>query len=204
MRERAFLQLLVICNGLLPAAMLGADAWQKRLGVNPTEYYIQTTGSLSLILLLLTLTVTPVRQLTGLHHLIHLRRTLGLLTFFYAVLHFIGYAWFDRGLSGAALARDLWNRPFIAVGFMAFLVLLALALTSSKRMVKRLGGALWQRLHRKVYFASGAALLHYWLSVKADTSRPQLFLVLLMILLGYRFLSSRRSRPINTLGLDKR
>lgn len=201
MNERAFLQFLVICNGLLPAVLLGIDGWRHRLGVNPTEYYIQTTGTLSFILLLFTLAVTPVRQLTGLQHLIHLRRTLGLLSFFYALLHFLGYVWFDRGGSLTAIARDIWDRQFIAVGFIAFLVLLALALTSGKKMVKRLGGALWQRLHRKIYFASGAALLHYWMSVKADTSKPQVFLLLLVILLGYRLFNSRSS--VTTLGLDR-
>lgn len=204
MSERAFLQLLTVCNGLLPAFLLGIDAWQKQLGANPTEYYIQTTGTLSFILLLLTLAVTPVRQFTGLQQLIHLRRTLGLLSFFYALLHLLGYVWFDRGLSLMAILRDLWNRQFIAVGAIAFLVLLALALTSSKKMVKVLGGALWQRLHRKVYFASVAALLHYWMSVKADTSKPQIFLLVLVILLGYRLLTSRRHNSISTLGLDRR
>ncbi|MCS6885070.1 MAG: protein-methionine-sulfoxide reductase heme-binding subunit MsrQ [Acidobacteriota bacterium] len=197
--SRAYLQLLVLANGLLPALLLAFDALRHKLGVNPVEYFIRTTGVLSMVLLILTLAVTPVRQLSGLSQLIHVRRTLGLLSFFYALLHFLGYFCLEHRCSISSLMSDLANRHFVVIGMASFIVLLLLAITSTKAMVRCLGGRRWRQVHSQIYGSSVAALLHYWLAVKVDTDLPQVCLVLLVLLLGYRLLSRNTARSAVTV-----
>lgn len=189
----------VFAGALVPAALLLADALAGRLGANPVEAITHRTGLAALSLLLVTLTVTPARDLSGFGALAVLRRPLGLFAFAYAVLHLLTYA-VDQtylsglGLSPRAIAEDIGKRPYITVGFSAFVLLVPLAVTSSKGWIKRLGAARWQRLHRLVYVASALAVLHFLWLVKADLLMPALFGLALGALLLYRLGARRRAR----------
>jgi sulfoxide reductase heme-binding subunit YedZ len=166
-------------------------AWGK-LGANPQEFVLRTTGFLTLIFVLLGLVITPMRQLTGRNELIKFRREIGLFAFFYAFLHFITYIWFDRELNLKSAVADVVRRPFIAVGMAAFLMLIPLALTSTNKMIKRLGGKRWQKLHRIIYIIAIAGVLHYYMIVKTDVVMPLLFAAVLALLLGYRIYSANQ------------
>jgi len=143
---------------------------------------------------MLTLTVTPVRQITGLGWLIKLRRMLGLFAFFYASLHFAIYLGLDQFFAFDYILEDIAERPYITVGFAALLILIPLAVTSTKRMVKRMGGRRWSRLHKLVYLAAALGVLHFLWLVKADVRGPAIFAGLLAALLGYRFVGELRRR----------
>lgn len=162
-----------------------------RLGVNPIETLTHFTGLSALAILLVTLSITPLRRLTGWHRLIRYRRLVGLWAFTYALLHFLVWGLFDHQFSLATISEDVIERPFITVGFTAFLILVALAVTSPKAMVRRLGGKRWQQLHRLVYVAAGLGVLHYLWGVKAITPRPVAFAVILGVLLGARLVLGR-------------
>ena len=193
----------VFAGALLPAAMLLTDAMAGRLGSNPVESITHRTGLAALSLLLVTLTVTPARDLTGLGALAVLRRPLGLFAFAYAVLHVLTYV-VDQtylsglGLSPRAIVEDIGKRPYITVGFTAFLLLVPLAVTSTKGWIKRLGAARWQRLHRLVYGTGVLAVLHFIWLVKADLLLPTLFGIALAVLLLYRVVVRRRVGPRRT------
>ena len=150
----------VLC--LLPLAWLVVGAVADRLGANPAEELIRSTGDWTLRFLCLALAVTPLRQLTRTPQLARYRRMLGLFTFFYACLHLLAYGWLDMGFDVADIGRDILKRPFILVGFATWLLLLPLALTSANRAVRWLGGRQWQALHRLVYLIAGLALLHFF------------------------------------------
>ena len=152
--------LFALC--LLPLAWLVYAAAFDRLGANPAEALIRSMGDWTLRLLCLTLAVTPLRLAARLPALARFRRMLGVYTFFYAALHLLCYAWFDMGLDGGEIARDVAKRPFILVGMCGFVLLLVLAATSFNRAVRWLGGRRWQRLHRSVYLVAGLALLHFF------------------------------------------
>ncbi|NIC42455.1 sulfite oxidase heme-binding subunit YedZ [Aquabacterium sp. A08] len=153
---------LVLCA--VPAVWLWFAGFTDRLGANPAEALIRGLGDWTLRLLCLTLLVTPLRQAFGLAALATWRRGLGLWTFAYASQHLWAYAWLDTGLDGAELLRDVWERPFIAVGLLAWLLLLPLAATSFPRAIRALGAVRWRRLHRAVYVVAGLAVLHfYWM-----------------------------------------
>ena len=186
MSEIRFNQSIVFVNALVPLALLGWDGYNHRLGANPLEYVTHTTGILTLVFLSLTLAVTPLRKFTGVNWLIRVRRMLGLLAFFYGALHLITYMWFDKGFAIVAIGKDVVSRPFIAIGMAAFFLMIPLAITSTNRMVKRIGGKRWQQLHKLTYLAGIAGVLHYWMLVKADTRIPIAFGVVLLILLAYR------------------
>ena len=171
---------------LLPLAHLSVGIFTDSLGANPVEAVIRGLGDWALRLLLLTLAVTPLRRLFGLHWLLRLRRMLGLFVFFYAVLHLTGYLWVDQFFDWPAIWDDILKRPFITVGFFAFTLLLPLALTSSNAMIRRLGGRHWQALHRIVYVIGVAAVLHYWWMVKSDITQPAIYAGVLAVLLGLR------------------
>jgi sulfoxide reductase heme-binding subunit YedZ len=141
---------------------------------------------LTLIFLLATLAVTPLRKIFAINGLVRFRRMLGLFAFFYGSLHFITYIGFDRGFDLRSTVKDIAQRPFIAMGMAAFLLILPLAITSTNRMVKRLGGKRWARLHQAVYIAGVAAAIHYWMFVKSDTRLPITVAFVLALLLGYR------------------
>lgn len=176
--------LFVLC--LIPAARL-ALGWQAdTLGANPVETLTRDSGEWALRFLLLTLTVTPLRRLSGLHWLLRLRRMLGLYAFAYAAAHFALYLWLDQFFDWGAIARDLLERPFISVGFAAFVLLLPLAATSNAFAIGRLGGRRWQALHRAVYGIAILAVMHFWWLVKADLREPLLYSAILAVLLGLR------------------
>ena len=173
---------------LLPLAWLVYGAASDRLGANPAEALIRSTGDWALRLLCATLAVTPLRQWTGWHLLARLRRMLGLYTFFYAALHFLCYAWLDMGLVPADIVRDIAKRPFILVGTAALLLLVPLAVTSVDRAVRALGAARWRALHRAVYAVAGLALLHFfWMRAgKNDFAEVGVYAAILGGLLGWR------------------
>lgn len=155
------------------------------LGANPIEFITRSTGTWTLVGLLLTLSVTPLRRLTGWSALLRHRRTLGLFAFFYASLHFITYTWLDQFFDLASVARDIAKRPFITLGFAAFVLLIPLALTSTQRMMKKMGRR-WQQLHRLVYGIALLGVLHYLWLVKRDLTQPLLYGGILLVLLAAR------------------
>jgi methionine sulfoxide reductase heme-binding subunit len=189
MPDVKFSKLMVFVNSALPCVLLGWDAYHHRLGANPQEFVLHTTGTLALVFLCLSLAVTPLRKALGLPWLIRLRRTLGLFAFFYGCLHLLAYTWFDKAFQLGAIVEDTLKRPFIFLGMFAFLVLVPLAITSTNKMVKRLGGRRWSRLHKLAYVAAVSGVIHYYLLVKADTRIPLTFGVVLAALLGYRVLN---------------
>lgn len=176
--------LFVTC--LLPLATLIYTWLTDGLGANPIEALTRGLGDWALRLLLITLAVTPLRRLSGLSWLTRLRRMLGLYTFFYALLHVSSYVVLDQFFDWAAIFNDIVKRPFITVGFSAFLLLIPLAATSTNAMIKRLGGRRWQSLHRVVYAIGMLAVLHYWWMVKQDITQPAIYAVLLAVLLASR------------------
>jgi methionine sulfoxide reductase heme-binding subunit len=183
----------VLCLGPLAWLILGAV--QDTLGANPAEALIRSTGDWTLRFLCIALAVTPLRQATGWHALARWRRMLGLYVFFYAVLHFLCYAWLDMGLEPTDILRDIAKRPFILVGTTALLLLVPLAATSFDRAVRALGARRWQRLHRLVYAIAGLAILHFfWMRAgKNDFAEVGVYAVILGLLLGWRL--SRWIRP---------
>lgn len=186
MDDVKFNKFLITVNSLVPLAFLGADAFTGKLGANPIEFFLRTTGVLTLIFLFVTLTVTPLRKIYGWNQLIKFRRMLGLYAFFYGFLHLITYSIFDKSLSVSAIASDIWERPFIAVGMLAFFLLIPLAVTSTNAMIKRLGGKNWSRLHKLSYLIVILGVIHFWMIVKSDVTYPLMFALILACLLGYR------------------
>src|SRR5688572_31891527 len=159
MKDIRFYKLVVFVNALVPLALLGWDWRGGRLGANPLDFVTRTTGTLTLVFLVLTLAVTPLRKWTGAQWLVRLRRMLGLYAFFYGALHLTAYVWFDKSFDAASIAQDVAPRWFILVGFLAFASLVPLAATSTDRMIKRLGGRRWQILHRLTYLAAAAGVV---------------------------------------------
>jgi sulfoxide reductase heme-binding subunit YedZ len=199
MKDTRFAKVLIFINCLIPLILLLWDTYRKQVGANPLEFVTRTTGMLTMIFLFLTLAVTPLRRVTGLNWLVKFRRMLGLYAFVYAFLHLMTYVAFDRFFKLATIPGDVAQRPFIALGTAAFFLLVPLALTSTKSMVRRLGGKNWKRLHRLTYLAALGGVLHYWMLVKSDTRLPLTFGFLLVVLLGYRlivkYVSPNRSNP---------
>jgi sulfoxide reductase heme-binding subunit YedZ len=189
MPDIRFIKLVIFINSLVPFVLLGWDAYHKRLGANPLEFLTRTTGALTLVFLLISLAVTPLRKALGLPWMVKLRRILGLYAFFYGFLHLTAYIWFDKFFNLKAVAQDVYKRPFVAVGMLGFFIMVPLAITSTNKMIRRLGGKRWNRLHKLAYAAAVAGVLHYWLLVKADTRIPLAFATALAALLGYRLLN---------------
>ena len=165
---------------------LGWNAYTNNLGANPIEVITRSTGTWTLVFLLIVLSVTPLRRLTGFHWLIRFRRMLGLFAFFHVCLHFITYIWLDQFFEFMEMVKDVIKRPFITVGFVSFILLIPLALTSTSGMIRRLGGRRWQQLHRLVYLAAIGGVIHYIWLVKADQRNPLIYGSVLSVLLGYR------------------
>ncbi|MBL8151737.1 MAG: sulfoxide reductase heme-binding subunit YedZ [Blastocatellia bacterium] len=204
-RKTGFNKLLIAVNSLIPVVMMCWDAYQHKLGANPVEFIIHTTGILTLIFLMLTLSITPLRKTINRPILIRYRRILGLFAFFYACLHLFSYLWFDKSFQLSKILADIANRQFIAIGMICFLLLLPLAITSTNSMVKRLGGQRWVKLHKLVYYISIGGLIHYWLSVKADTDGPTIFGIVLIILLGYRYFTTRLEQSsVNSIKISNK
>jgi len=188
MKDLRFSKFILLTNALVPLALLLWDVYHKRVGANPGEFMTRTTGIMTLVLLMITLAVTPARKITGLNWLVKFRRMLGLLAFFYGFLHLLTYIWFDRYFNLRSIPGDVVTRPFIAFGMTAFFLMAPLAITSTNRMVKRLGGKRWSKLHKLIYVSGIAGALHFWLFVKSDTRLPVTFGFILLLLLAHRLL----------------
>jgi len=204
MKDTHFAKLVLFVNSLVPLMLLLWDVWRKNVGANPLEFVTRTTGMLTLVFLLLSLAVSPLRRILGLNWLIKFRRMLGLFAFFYGCLHFLTYIAFDRFFRITTIPGDIATRRFIAVGMTAFFLMLPLAITSTDDMVKRLGGKRWALLHRLVYGAGILGVLHYYMLVKSDVRLPMTFGFLLAVLLGFRAFARyhQTRRPIPT-GLNR-
>jgi len=192
-----FAKFLVLVNGAVPATLLGWDAWHHKLGANPINFAILTTGMSALVFLMLTMLVTPLRKISGLNWIISFRRTLGLFAFFYACAHFLIFFSLDRSFSLSSTLSEMVKRKYLIVGSTALLVMVPLAVSSTNAMIKRLGGKRWRALHRLAYVAAIAGVTHYYMQVKADVRQPLVFAAVLAVLLGYRLMVYwRRPRPV--------
>lgn len=181
---------------LSPLGFLGWRAYQGQLTANPVEYVQHFTGDWTLRSLLITLSVTPLRKLLQLPDLIRFRRMLGLFAFTYVCLHFLTYIGPDQAFNLAGMWKDVAKRPFITVGFLGFVLLIPLALTSTKGWIRRLGGKRWQALHRLIYISALCGVVHYYWLVKSDHRLPLLYGAILAVLLLYRLGASLlKSRP---------
>ena len=160
------------------------------LGADPVDTILHSCGKTALTMLLITLLVTPLRQLTGFNNLLRLRRMLGLFAFFYAVMHFVTYSWLDQGLDFAAIGADIVKRPYITIGMAALLMLIPLAITSTNGMMRRLGKR-WVKLHWLIYPIAMLGVWHYYWQVKRDIRQPLLYAGVLAVLLGYRIFKAR-------------
>ena len=201
MSDLRFAKIVVFINSLVPLVLLLWDLYHKRVGPNPLEFATRTTGMLTLIFLSLTVAVTPLRKIFGINSLVKVRRMLGLFAFFYGSLHLLTYVWFDRLFNFVSVGQDVVRRPFILVGMTAFILMVPLAITSTNKMVKRLGGKRWAKLHRLVYLAAIAGVIHFWMLVKSDIRLPLTFAFILLFLLAFRlFAKYAPARQPNTSG----
>jgi methionine sulfoxide reductase heme-binding subunit len=171
---------------LAPAIYLIWGIFNDGLGADPVDAIRDVTGDWTLRFLLITLTVSPFRQITGWTGAIRFRRMLGLYAFFYGFIHFFTYLWLDQLFDWQAILKDIAERPWITVGVAAFVFMIPLAITSTKKWIGRLGGKRWQLLHRLVYVSAACGVLHYFLLVKLDSTRPLRYAAALALLLGYR------------------
>jgi sulfoxide reductase heme-binding subunit YedZ len=171
---------------LMPAADLVWRGFQGDLGANPVEFITHATGNWTLRLLLITLSITPARKLLKQPQLTRFRRLIGLFAFFYACLHFSTWFVLDKSFNFAEMWKDVVKRPFITVGFLGFVCLIPLAVTSTAGWIRRLGGRNWQRLHRLIYLTGAAGVVHYYWLVKSDVRLPVMYGVILAVLLGLR------------------
>lgn len=183
--SKGFLKSIVFLLALLPLLLLIRGFFTNDLTANPVEYLLRQTGYWGLVLLLLALAVTPARRLFRWKKIVSLRRMLGLFSFAYIGLHFLIYLFLDRELYWDEIIPDIVKRPYITIGFSAFLAMIPLAVTSTKGWMKRLGKG-WQKLHRLTYVVAVAGVVHFWWQVKADIRQPALFAVILLILFALR------------------
>ncbi len=187
---------LIVFNGLLPALLMLVDGWRGKLGANPVEFVTRATGVLTLVFLVLTLLVTPLRKLLGWNWLLKQRRLIGLYAFFYSVAHLLTYLVGDRDWQILTVAADVARRPFIAVGMFSFLLMVPLAVTSTNAMIKRMGGKRWAQLHRLTYLVTIGGVIHYYMIVKSDITYPLFFAVVTALLLAYRVgVSFSKAKP---------
>jgi methionine sulfoxide reductase heme-binding subunit len=188
---------IVFLACLVPLGYLGWRAYNGRLTANPVEFVQHFTGDWTLRLLLITLCVTPLRKLLGVPDLIRFRRMLGLFAFFYVCLHFLTYIGPDQAFDLGGMWKDVAKRPFITVGFTGFVLLIPLALTSTKGSIRRLGGKRWQTLHRLIYVSALCGVVHYYWLVKSDHRLPLMYGTILAALLIYRLAASLlKSAPV--------
>jgi sulfoxide reductase heme-binding subunit YedZ len=193
--ETKFLRFVVFINGLIPAVLMAIDWQRDKLGSNKVEFVTRATGVLALVFLLLTLAVTPLRQLLKWQWLLKQRRLLGLIAFAYTVAHLFTYVAWDRDWKLGTIPGDVYQRPFIALGMFSFLLMVPLAITSTDKMIKRMGGPRWAKLHRMTYYITIGGVLHYYIIVKSDTTYPLIFGAVLALLLGYRVVKHLR-KPV--------
>ena len=195
MKYQAYIKAFVFLICLAPIGRLGYGAFTGEiLGANPIEFIIRDLGTWGLTFILISLAITPLRKLTGWNWLIKFRRMMGLFGFFYICCHFLSYIWWDQYFDWQAIWKDVLKRPFITVGFIAFLGLIPLAVTSTNSMVKRLGGKRWQTLHRLVYPIAILGVLHYWWLVKRDITKPAIYASILFVFLSFRIAKSYSQR----------
>jgi sulfoxide reductase heme-binding subunit YedZ len=192
------LKAAVFAACFIPLAWLAYYAFTNNLGANPIEFITRWTGSSTLIFLLITLSVTPLRKLTGWNALIKFRRMLGLCAFFYACLHFTTYIWLDQFFDLRGIVKDVAKRPFITIGFASFVLLIPLAVTSTAGMVRRLGKR-WQQLHRLIYLIAIGGVIHYWWLVKADVRLPLIYAAILAALLAFRVFIGWKWKSVSAL-----
>ena len=183
----------VFVIAMWPLAKLILLGLQDDLGANPIEKMLRRTGFWTLTMLTLTMAVTPLRQLTGRVWIGRFRRMLGLFAFFYGCLHFTTYLVLDQFFDWPGILKDITKRPYITVGFSAFVLMIPLAATSTDAMLRRLGGQRWRALHRLVYLITAAGVVHFWWLVKKDITEPLIFAILLVLSLTVRQLHARRS-----------
>jgi methionine sulfoxide reductase heme-binding subunit len=200
--------LFLACLG--PLARLGWNGYAGLLGANPIEVITHSTGDWTLIFLCITLAVTPLRMLSRQYWLIRFRRMLGLFAMFYGLLHFTTYIWLDKFFDFHDMVKDVVKRPFITMGFTAFVLMIPLAITSTSGWIRRLGGKKWNVLHRLIYFSAIAGVIHYVWLVKKDLTKPLEYAAVLTVLLGYRisvwaiaYFGSRRAGviPVKKVGV---
>jgi len=202
-----YFKLAIFLACLAPLARLAWRAFHSSLGANPIEVITHSTGDWTLIFLLITLSVTPLRKLTRQYWLIGLRRMFGLFAFFYGCLHLTTYVWLDKFFDVHAMLADVAKRRFITAGLTAFVLMIPLALTSTKGWIRRLGGKRWQALHRLIYLSAAAGVIHYFWLVKADKTKPLEYGAVLAVLLGYRVavwaISRMNSNPLPAADFGK-
>jgi sulfoxide reductase heme-binding subunit YedZ len=196
-----YLKPVLFFAALVPLALLVWKAFHAGLGANPIEFITHSTGNWTLIFLLVTLSITPLRKLTRQYWLINLRRMFGLFAFFYGTLHFLTYVWLDKFFDFHAMLADVAKRRFITAGFTGFVLMIPLALTSTKGWIRRLGGKRWQWLHRLIYLSATAGVIHYIWLVKADLRKPLEYAFVLALLLLYRVVAwlAPKLRPTRPL-----
>lgn len=193
-----FTKFLVLVNAGVPGLLLAWDAWHHKLGANPVNFAILTTGMLALVFLMLTLLVTPLRKITGWNWLIFARRTFGLYAFFYAFAHFSIFFALDRSFSLSSTLTEMAKRKYLIIGSIALFSMVPLAVTSTNGMIKRMGAKRWHALHRLVYVVAICGVIHYYMQVKADVRQPLAFAGVLAVLLGYRVVAwwlSKAAQP---------
>ena len=185
---------LVFLAALIPLAKLAWLGLHDGLGANPIEKITRTTGYWTLTFLMITLAATPLRTVSGWSWPIRWRRMLGLFAFFYASLHFLTYLVLDQFFDWPAIVKDIAKRPYITLGFPAFVMLIPLAVTSTNKMVQRLGARRWKNLHKLIYIIGIAGVVHFWWLVKKDITEPVQFAVVLTVLLGFRVVKAMRKK----------
>lgn len=203
-RQFSVIKVIAFLLALLPFGRLVLFTFTDQLGANPIEFITWNTGDWTLYFLCMTLAVTPLRRLTKWNWLIRLRRMIGLFAFFYATLHFTAFFWFDHFFDVQEMLKDIAKRPFILVGFTAFVLLIPLAVTSTNGMVKRLGGKRWQWLHRLIYIIAPLGILHFWWmkAGKHNFQQPIIFgsIVAVLLLLRVLWAVQKRMKDRNAIG----
>jgi len=183
---------------LLPVVILAWNGLNGSLSANPISDITNETGVWTLRFIVLTLLITPVRKITGWHWLIKFRRMIGLFAFFYGTLHFTTYLWLDQFFDWQSIVTDIPKRPFIAIGFASFILMVPLAVTSTQKMIRRLGGKKWDILHRLIYCTAVGAVIHYIWLVKVVTYRQITYAAIVAVLLLFRFIWKYRSNAVGT------
>ena len=178
---------------LLPLVRLIVKYFNDDLTANPIEFLTHSTGTWTLVILLASLSITPLRKIKALNWIIKFRKMLGLYAFGYVCLHFTIYIWLDHFFDWARIGEDIAKRPYVTVGFAAFVMLVPLALTSNKFSIRKLTGKRWQQLHWLVYPAAICGVVHYYWLVKADITQPAIYALILLLLFGIRLFSKFRS-----------
>lgn len=186
MNKLRITKFIIFFAALVPLGRLVWKYFHGGLGANPIEVITHSTGDWTLILILTTLAITPLRRITKQYWMIGVRREIGLFAFFYGTLHFTTYIWLDKFFDWHEMIKDIAKRPFITVGFTAFVLLIPLALTSTAGWIRRLGGKRWQNLHRLIYLSATAGVIHFIWLVKADLRRPLTYGAILGTLLVLR------------------